>query len=257
MPKAKRSRRAKVKTGKRKAVRRTSSPTRSKGFAAGLPETLFTVRPVDLAQLSPEGAVQFFQELAWAEARRAGLPTTQVHVSRWVDVPDGGVDASGNADVETEIFSKGNNGFQIKAGWTFQPWQKSHIKRALFEAKTPVRETLGESVRACLDCNGRYVLLCTGSDPNDLQRRAAVSHLREFFAQCGYKNAKVAVWGQNHLIGLLKRFPSLSLQLNGRGGSRFQSHASWSQQADMKKSFKGRTDAGKGHLDHHGRTPST
>jgi hypothetical protein len=203
-----------------------------------LPDTLFTIRPADVAHLNPEGAVQFFQELAWAEARRAGLPTTQVHVSRWIDVPDGGVDASVDANVATEIFSKGHNGFQIKAGSTFKPWNKSHIKRSLFEAKTPAPRNLGESVRACLDRNGRYVLLCTGTDPNDLQRRAAVKHLGQFFAQCGYKTAKVAIWGQTHLIGLLKRFPSLSLQLNGRGGFRFQSHVSWSQQADMRKSYK-------------------
>ncbi len=208
-------------------------------------DSIFTVRNEDLASLSPEGAIEFVRGLFWAEARRVGLPVTNVHISSWINVPDGGVDATieGNGSVvKSDLIRQRHSGFQVKAGGAFEPWKESHIKQALFgEKKTPNKQNLGESVRECLEQNGAYVLICTNSDPTNQQRRKAVSFLKKYFVLCSYKNAKAEVWGCGHLIGLLQRFPSLSLQMNGRGGLRFQTHASWSQQDDMRRAFKAGT----------------
>ncbi len=238
MAKHKEVRRAPSGTSKKRKPPRKAAP---KLGSVSLPATLFTVRPTDLARLNPEDSVEVFQELLWAEARRVGLPTTRIHVSRLVDVPDGGIDASVEADnlpTASDILGLGKAGFQIKAGGTFEPWKKSQIKKELFRTKSPKRENLGESIRACLDNGSRYILVCTKADPNQPQRRAAVKHFKDFFVECGYENPKVEVWGQSHLIGILQRFPSLCLRLNGRGGLRFQTHGSWSQQDEMKRPFK-------------------
>ena len=57
-------------------------------------DTIFTVRNEDLTQLNQNTAVVFFQKLLWAEARRLGIEISKINVSSWVNVPDGGVDAS-------------------------------------------------------------------------------------------------------------------------------------------------------------------
>lgn len=53
-----------------------------------------------------------------------------------------------------------------------------------------------------------------------------------------YNNAKIEIWRQNNLIGFLKPFPSLALQVNERAKAIFQTHQSWSRYAEMKKEFK-------------------
>ena len=56
--------------------------------------TILTVENEDLMVMDAEDAVIFFRELLWAEAVRVGVPIDKVNVSRWINVPDGGVDAS-------------------------------------------------------------------------------------------------------------------------------------------------------------------
>ena len=131
-------------------------------------ETIFTVRNEDLTRLNQNTAVEFFQKLLWAEARSLGIEISKINVSRWVNVPDGGVDATVD-DVQSEtgqgIIKQGKTSYQIKSGVSFEPWQKSVIKKELFGTKTPDLPNLGESIRACLDADGTYVLVCTGIDP--------------------------------------------------------------------------------------------
>ncbi len=57
-------------------------------------DTILTVRNEHLSLLNAEDAVIFFRELLWAEATRSGLPISKINVSSWINVPDGGVDAS-------------------------------------------------------------------------------------------------------------------------------------------------------------------
>ena len=211
-------------------------------------ETIFTVKNEDLERLIPQEAVDFFRELLWAEARRIGIGISKIHVSSWINVPDGGIDAlvEGNINLGgCDLIRSGRIGYQIKAGETFKPWEDAQIKKELFGDQYPGKENLGGSVRDCLDNDGTYVLVCFKQDPTEEQHNRTVEAVRTYFEKCGYHNPKVEVWGQNNLIGFLKIFPSLTLKVNGRGGLRFQTYQSWSRDAEMRREFK----AGQGQKD--------
>ena len=203
-------------------------------------ETIFTVRNENLTQLKQSKDVDFFQKLLWAEARSLGIEISKINVSRWVNVPDSGVDATVD-DVQSEtgqgIIKQGKTSYQIKSGASFKPWQKSVIKKELFGTKTPELQNLGESIRACLDADGTYVLVCTGIDPVESQRQQIYSYIEEYLKQCGYSHPKVEVWTQNTLIGFLGAFPSLALWVNGRSHAEFRTHQSWATNADMQVEF--------------------
>lgn len=202
---------------------------------------IFTVTNDDLNRLDPAEAVRFFRDLLWAEARRLGIEISRINVSSRINVPDGGVDATVDADLPaagSDIIKPGKTCYQIKSGPTFKPWQKSVIRKELFGSNEAARQHLGESIRACFDAGGTYVLVCTGIDLVDSEYRRALKHLNEYLKEtCGYPNPRVEVWSQNNLIGFLQRFPSLSLQVNRRGLLNFQTHGSWAQDASMHLPF--------------------
>ena len=203
-------------------------------------ETIFTVTNEDLDRLDSTKAVLFFRELLWAEARRIGVAISKVNVSTRTNVPDGGVDATvaaGSLVKHSDIIAPGNNSYQIKSGKTFKPWQESVIKKALFDTKTPERQHLGESIRACLDADGTYVLVCTGIDLVDSEQRAARNHIKKHLESCDYPNPKIDVWSQANLISFLDIFPSLALQVNGLRQMGFQTHRIWSDNANMQFQF--------------------
>lgn len=205
--------------------------------------TIFTLRNEQLGALGSQPAVIFFRDLLWAEARKLGIPLNKINISLWTNVPDGGIDASVEESeagtVQTNgLIKTGINGYQIKTGNSFHPWQKTQVKKELFGDKEPSKENLGDSVRACLDSNGTYILVCFGIEFAENQHQQAITYLTSFFSQCGYQNPKVEVWGQSKIIGFTQQFPSLVLQLQGLGQSQFQTHRSWAQQDDMQKEFK-------------------
>ena len=203
-------------------------------------DTIFTVRNEDLTRLDQNTAVEFFRRLLWAEARLLGVEISKINVSPWVNVPDGGVDATVD-DVQIAIgqgiIKQGKTSYQIKSGASFKPWQKSVIKKELFGTKTPELQNLGESIRACLDADGTYILVCTGIDPVEPDRQQIYSHIEEYLKQCGYSHPKVEVFTQSTLIGFLQSFPSLALSVNGRSYAEFQTHQSWLNNADMQVPF--------------------
>ena len=199
-------------------------------------KSIFTVTNDDLGRLDSTKAVLFFRELLWADTRRIGIAISKVNVSTRTNVPDGGVDATvaaGSLVTHSDIIAPGNNSYQIKSGKTFKPWQESVIKKALFDTKTPERQHLGESIRACLDADGTYVLVCTGIDLVDSEQRAARNHIKKHLESCDYPNPKIDVWSQANLISFLDIFPSLALQVNGLRQMGFQTHQSWAQASDM------------------------
>ena len=203
-------------------------------------ENIFTVRNDDLGRLNERTAVEFFQKLLWAEARRLGIEISKINVSSQTNVPDRGVDA---VVVENEILTAsgliktGQTSYQIKSGQSFSPWQESEIRNELFGERTPEHQNLGESIRACLEAGGTYVLVCTGIDLVEPQRTDALNHIKNYLEQCGYQQPQADVWSQNKLIGFLQIFPSLALQVNGRGEAVFQTHSSWAQDEDMRVQF--------------------
>jgi hypothetical protein len=242
---ARRPKPARRKARKPKKTVRASKQRKVPIQARPFPSTIFTVANDDLGRLTPAGAVELLRDILWADARRAGLATTRINVSAWVDVPDGGIDASVAAEpasLKGSVIKSHRLGFQVKAGSGFQPWREAHIRAELF-GDQPIRKTnLGTSVRACLDEGGTYVLVCTGVDLPDAQQRQAVGHLMRLFTKSGYKRAKVEVWSQNKLIGLVEPFPSLRLKVNGKAQSTLQTHKSWSRQEDMRKAFQAGED---------------
>ena len=157
-------------------------------------ENIFTVRNDDLGRLDAHTAVDLFQRLLWAEARRIGIEISKINVSSRIHVPDGGVDATvDEVQITTGsgIIKPGKTSYQIKAGGAFKPWQESEIKKELFGTKTPERQYLGESIRACLDADGTYVLVCTGIDLVEAQHRNALNHIKNYLEQCGYRLPKL------------------------------------------------------------------
>ena len=204
-------------------------------------QTIFTVNNDDLGRLDEHTAVGFFQRLLWAEARRIGIEISKINVSTRVNVPDGGVDATvDQAQIATGsgIIKPGKTSYQIKSGQSFSPWRKSEIRKELFGERTPLnKQNLGESIRACLDAGGTYVLVCTGIDLVDSQRTDALNQINNYLQQCGYRQPRVDVWSQNNLIGFLDSFPSLTLWVTGRDSAQFQTHSSWSRDANMRVPF--------------------
>ena len=204
-------------------------------------DNIFSVKNEDLARLSPQEAVEFFRELLWAEARRIGIGISKIHISSWINVPDGGVDAvveENIASVQSDLIKPGFTAYEIKAGESFKPWQNKQIEEELFKGKSPSKENLGNSIKACLDKGGIYVLVCFKQDLTAEQHRKAVEALKSNLSPCGYQNPRVEVWSQNNLIGFLKRYPSLALKINQRERIKFQTHKSWSQDAEMRRDFK-------------------
>src|SRR6266852_1659997 len=126
--------------------------------------TILTVTVAHLARLDSTEAIEFFAELLWAEARRVGIATSHISISIRINVPDGGVDASvdpsGIGSIGDSFIPAGLSVFQIKAGATFRPWQESEIRTELIGDRPPARDNLGASVRACLDADGTYTLVC-------------------------------------------------------------------------------------------------
>ncbi len=203
-------------------------------------DSIFSVKNDRLSPLNERSAVEFFRKLLWAEARRIGIELDKVHVSSAIHVSDGGVDATiDDAQVSTGsgIIKSGKTGYQIKSGTSFKPWQKSEIKRILFGTKDPDKLNLGESIRACLDSGGTYILVCTGIDLVDSQRRQARMHIEKYLELCDYSDAKFDVWSQNELTGFLEFFPSLALQLNEYEEDHFQTHDSWGGNVEMRRPY--------------------
>lgn len=193
-------------------------------------ETIFTVKNENLDRLNPDTAVEFFQKLLWAEARRLGIELSKINISRRVNVKDGGIDATvDETQVETGagIIKAGKTSYQIKSGKT-----KPNIEDELFG-----REDLKEGIQDCLNPDSTYVLVCTGIDLVYSERMEIVSKIKEYLKPYGEQQPEVEVWSQNTLVGFLESFPSLALWVNGKDQSVFQTHQSWSQDGTMRLPF--------------------
>jgi len=198
-------------------------------------DNIFTVKNEDLERLDAQGAVEFFAELLRAEANKLGIPFNNINISNQINVPDGGIDATVNysGQFPEGLIKNGLTSYQIKASEAFSPWQPSAIKKELFSDKDVAKINLGPSVKNCLDKNGTYVLVCFKNDLVESQLPNAKEHLTEYFKQCGYTDPKVEVLSQNQIISFISAYPSLSLKINERDQSKFQSYLSWSSNDDV------------------------
>lgn len=193
--------------------------------------------PRSLCALSAEDAVALFAALLRCCARKHGVPLTSITISMRVDVPDGGIDAEVGMDAPADVQDpvvRGNSFYQIKAGVSATPWRGGWIRRELFGAvRKASKGALGSAVRECMERNGHYILVCFGADLTGNQRRQAIAHLRACLMACGYRRARVDVWGQSQVSGLIEQYPSLVLRLSDRHGLPFRTHGDWRLLAGM------------------------
>lgn len=202
-------------------------------------DTIFTVKNEDLARLNPQEAVDFFREMLWAEATALGIGKGLINVPSAITVADGGIDAEvQNVPVSRGqgIIKQGLTRYQIKTG-NFSLGDNSHIKKILFtNGSTEIRPR----VKSCLDQNGTLVVVLFGWDNPETKDDQLINNFKEELTRIDtkYNNAKIEIWRQNNLIGFLKPFPSLTLQVNERERTRFQTHKSWSKDGEMRKEFK-------------------
>jgi MerR family regulatory protein len=199
-------------------------------------KNIFTIDPLIIERLEPQQAVDLFRDLLWCRARQKNIPVSSIHVSYRQHDADGGVDASidkGNFSSPDELFVSGGTCFQIKTGRSAKPWQMAWLCKELFGASdaAPDRDHLAPRVRQCLEDGKRYVLICFGYSGDKLAQ--GQESLVQLLSGCGFANADVEVWGQDSLVGLLSRYPSLCLNIARRAQYEFQSHASWKLDASM------------------------
>ncbi len=202
-------------------------------------DTIFSVRNQDLERLSPQEAVNFFRELLWAEGTALGIGKNLIEVPSAITVADGGVDGKVQ-DVQISggqgIIRQGLTCYQIKTG-DLSPTRESDIRSILFREGS---DELRPRVKSCLEKNGTLVVVLFGWDNPDVTDDYCKDKFKRKLADIDrrYKDAKIEIWRQNTLIGFLKPFPSLALQLTGRTGLGFQTHRSWSRESEMRRPLK-------------------
>lgn len=206
---------------------------------AKLMDTILTVRNEDLERLGPPEAVDFFREALWAEASQLGIAKNLINVPSAITVADGGIDAEvRNAGVSggQGIIKPGLTRYQIKTG-NFSPKEAAKIRAILFKDKS---KELKPRVKSCLDKHGTLVVVLFGWDGPDAQDQEVEGRFKDVLTKIDekYSDADVEICRQNNLIGYLKPFPSLALKANRRGDLRFQTHESWSREAEMRRAFK-------------------
>lgn len=198
--------------------------------------TIFTVKKNALRDISAEEATRLFRNLLWCEARRIGLSPHNVVISLDITIPDGGIDARVDAQINTNsILAKGSTHFQLKVGHGFKPWQLSALKKELFGKSNakPKKEILAPGIRECLKNRGRYVLITFGHDLTPVQHSSVKKQLTKLLRTCGYRAPNVDVLGQGQIIGQLSQFPSLSLAIQDKGDLSFLTVEEWKTLADM------------------------
>ena len=192
--------------------------------------TIFSPNLDRLGKLRIQEATEVFGRLLWCEAARLGL--VNIVVSGDVNSSDGGIDAKAD-----RVGGRDGHSFhyQIKTGTAFKPWQPAAVAKELFGASgaKPSKAKLGSAVRRCLDIGGTYVMVSLGQDLLAENHSQAVGLLKSAFKACGYKTARVEVWGVRQIANMMERYPSLCLDLGGLGDVRFQAVGSWAKNGDM------------------------
>jgi len=191
--------------------------------------------PNILSNLSAEAAITRFRELLQCEAKYAGLRPDAITISTNLNVSDGGIDAQVDSihSLPQDTFLKaGRNGFQLKTGTSFKPWQQSSLEKELLSKSGE----LVSEVRRTLELDGYYLLVCFGLDLTPKQRNDSQTLIAEFFAKAGFSNksAQIEVLGQSQIASYFERYPSLCLSLmGGSDDDDFLSVSEWSQHAHM------------------------
>lgn len=194
----------------------------------------FEVTASDLERLGDEAAVDLVRRLVWADAAASGIGLNLVNVPSAINVKDGGVDGEvigADADSKHGIIKKGITRYQVKSG-KFSLSDAS-IRKILLAKDGAIKDR----IKHCLDKNGTLIVAFTKWDIPDAKEEEAVKKFREVLAEVSreYCTAKIEIWHQNTIRGILKKFPALSLHLTAAPHSGYYSVDEWSGHADMKE----------------------
>lgn len=199
-----------------------------------------SISPENLSHLNPNQAVEFFELLLWAEARRVGIPINNVDITRSITIPDGGIDATINdvdAVLHEDLIKNGLTVYQVKSGSSFKPWNDNCLREELFGKKSIDGSNLSDGMRQCLDKNCTYVLVLFGVDPTPINIESAKQNYKTILDSIGYTDCKIEICGQSKILAYLDIFPSLKAKLSGRGFNGIKIHESWESDADMRFEF--------------------
>jgi hypothetical protein len=218
----------------------------------------FDVLPVELGQLGSEPAVAVLREMLWAEVNNLGIPISDTDIPFAVTTPDGGIDAVVNATTKGAgnglIFAP-RTSYQVKTGdFTLNATSQAQIEKLLIsptaiaarvKAKAQISgkshkpENISPRVRECLDSGGTFVTMLFGNDSIDTEQNATENAIRQFLADIDpkYADAKIKVWRQSRICGLLRQFPAVSLQIKNLPGFQLLSHNQWADRDEMRQEF--------------------
>jgi hypothetical protein len=226
-------------------------------------QSFFDVIPDELGQLGSDLAVAVLREMLWAEVHNLGIPISDTDIPFAVNDADGGVDAIVNGTPKSAgsglIFAP-RTSYQIKAGdFSLSATSTAQIEKLLM-TPTAIRKRIAAKaspagasheldgisarIRACLDADGTFITMLFGNDGVDTEEDAAERAIRKFLGEIDpkYNDAKVKVWRQSRICGLLRQFPAVSLQIKNRTDLGLLSHDQWDAQLDMQKAFAASPD---------------
>lgn len=195
--------------------------------------SIFTPDIERIKKLDAKETTHLVRDLLYCGALPMRL--NEVIISERINVKDGGIDAKVIAEAAVPGGPLVSFHFQIKSGDSFEPWQEAVARKEIF-GKSKIaasKDHLGAAVKRCLDTNGVYMLVASGHDLLPEEHSKAEAHLRKAFADCGFPNAEVKVWGAGKLALLLRSYPSLSLELNGIKDGEFETVRQWGARADL------------------------
>jgi hypothetical protein len=221
-------------------------------------KSFFDVTPVELGQLGSEPAVAVLREMLWAEVHNLGIPITEVDVPFAVTTSDGGVDAvitgqptgSGNGLVFPPRTS-----YQVKAGdYQLTATRPGEIEKLLIipsaiadrvKSKAPPSgqayktDQISPRIRNCLDGGGTFVTMLFGNDGIDTEEDATEKAIQKFLGEIDnkYADAKVKVWRQSSICGLLRQFPAVALLIKNIPGFQLLNHQQWADRFEMTPEF--------------------
>jgi hypothetical protein len=94
-------------------------------------------------------------------------------------------------------------------------------------------------IQECLDSGGTFVTMLFGNDGIDAEENATEAAIRNFLSEIDakYANAKVKVWRQSRICGILREFPAVSLLIKNLPGFQLLSHSRWADRFEIQQAF--------------------
>ena len=176
----------------------------------------------DLSKLDQHEAVNLVRKLVQADAEESNIPPNIISIPSEINAPDGGIDGKvdgADRDSKQGTIKKGLTCYQIKSG--DYRIDKRGIRK-LFGDKN----NLKPEIENCLK-NGTLVIVLTGQDlPIDDEKEKIYKYLG--------RRPPIEIWSQNILIGYLKRYPKLCLQIFKIRDDSFYYYDDWASQKDMR-----------------------